>query len=63
MDTSSFAERILPNGLRTVAIGRPGTSTVASTLLFLKAGSHHEGDYFGPLCPAVIGPLGDESRS
>ena len=30
MDTSPFVERILPNGLRAVAIGRPGTSTVAS---------------------------------
>jgi predicted Zn-dependent peptidase len=46
LETSPFAERILPNGLRAIAIGRPGTSTVASKL-FLKAGSRHDGDRQG----------------
>ncbi|MBN1140094.1 MAG: insulinase family protein [Anaerolineae bacterium] len=46
MDTSPFVEQILPNGLRAVAIGRPGTSTVASKV-FLKAGSRHDGDRHG----------------
>ncbi|MBN1139643.1 MAG: insulinase family protein [Anaerolineae bacterium] len=41
-----FVERTLPNGMRAVAIGRPGTATVASKL-FLKAGSRHDGDRHG----------------
>jgi predicted Zn-dependent peptidase len=46
MDTNPFVERILPNGLRALGIGRPGTSTVASKL-FLKAGSRYDGDRQG----------------
>jgi len=46
MDTNPFVARILPNGLRAIAIGRPGTSTVASKL-FLKAGSRYDGDMQG----------------
>ena len=46
MDTSPFADWTLPNGLRAIAIARPGTSTVASKL-FLKAGSRHDGDRHG----------------
>ena len=45
-DTTPFVERTLPNGLRAVAVGRPGTSTVACKL-FLKAGSRHDGDRHG----------------
>jgi predicted Zn-dependent peptidase len=45
-DTTLFAETTLSNGLRAVAIGRPGTATVASKL-FLKAGSRHDGDRHG----------------
>jgi predicted Zn-dependent peptidase len=36
----------LANGLRAVAIGRPGTATVASKV-FLKAGSRHDGGRHG----------------
>jgi predicted Zn-dependent peptidase len=46
LDKSLFVERSLPNGLRAIAIGRPGTSTVASKL-FLKAGSRYDGDRQG----------------
>jgi len=45
-DTPPFVERTLPNGMRVVAIGRPGTATVASKV-FLKAGSRHDGDRHG----------------
>jgi predicted Zn-dependent peptidase len=45
-DTASFAETTLANGLRAIAIGRPGTTTVA-TKLFLKAGSRHDADRHG----------------
>lgn len=43
---AQVAEVTLPNGLRAIAIGRPGTATVASKL-FLKAGSRHDGDRHG----------------
>jgi predicted Zn-dependent peptidase len=39
-------EMAFANGLRAVAIGRPGTATVASKV-FLKAGSRHDGDRHG----------------
>jgi predicted Zn-dependent peptidase len=42
----NIAETTLPNGLRAIAIGRPGTATVASKVL-LKAGSRHDGDRHG----------------
>jgi predicted Zn-dependent peptidase len=45
-DTTTFAETTLPNGLRAIVIGRPGTATVASKV-FLKAGSRHDGDRHG----------------
>jgi predicted Zn-dependent peptidase len=45
-DRSPFAETTLPNGLRAVAIGRPGTATVASKV-FLKAGSRYDGERHG----------------
>ncbi len=45
-DKTSFAETTLANGLRAIAIGRPGTATVASKL-FLKAGSRHDGARHG----------------
>jgi predicted Zn-dependent peptidase len=45
-DTIQFVETTLPNGLRAVAIGRPGTATVASKV-FLKAGSRHDGARHG----------------
>jgi predicted Zn-dependent peptidase len=46
VDAAQFAERTLPNGLRAVAIDRPGTPTVASKLL-LKVGSRHDGERHG----------------
>jgi len=45
-DTAQRVGATLPNGLRAVAIGRPGTATVASKL-FLKAGSRYDGDRHG----------------
>lgn len=45
-DTALLVEATLPNGLRALAIGRPGTGTVASKL-FLKAGSRHDGERRG----------------
>lgn len=45
-DTTQLVAATLPNGLRAVAISRPGTATVASKL-FLKAGSRYDGDRHG----------------
>lgn len=45
-DSARLVEATLPNGLRAVAIGRPGTATVASKVL-LKAGSRYDGDRHG----------------
>ncbi len=42
----NMVETTLPNGLRAVAIGRPGTATVVSKV-FLKAGSRHDGERHG----------------
>jgi predicted Zn-dependent peptidase len=42
----NIVETTLPNGLRAIAIGRPGTSTVGCKV-FLKAGSRHDGDRHG----------------
>lgn len=45
-DAARLVEAAMPNGLRAVAIGRPGTATVATKLL-MKAGSRHDGDRHG----------------
>lgn len=45
-DTTRSIQTTLPNGLRAVAISRPGTSTVASKV-FLQAGSRHDGGRHG----------------
>lgn len=42
----NIVETTLPNGLRVIAIGRPGTSTVASKL-FPKSGNRHDGERNG----------------
>jgi predicted Zn-dependent peptidase len=44
--TTHLVETTFANGLCAVAVGRPGTSTVA-TKNFLKAGSRHDGERHG----------------